>query len=57
MWQRNYSSFFNYLASDTLCHYLTSGISAFLEETMEPITKWAPKQVVDWMKGKLETSF
>lgn len=20
---------------------------------MEPITKWAPKQVVDWMKGKL----
>lgn len=22
-----------------------------VEEAMEPITKWTPKQVVDWMKG------
>lgn len=29
-----------------------SAVLVLLKEAMEPITKWSPKQVVDWMKGK-----
>lgn len=55
MWQHLYFYILFYLPLKTLSPIFI-GIFFdtwyFIEEVMEPITKWTPKQVVDWMKGK-----
>lgn len=50
--QRMWQSFSLYLKIVASHRQTLAGICV---KAMEPITKWTPKQVVDWMKGKPQT--